>query len=52
MENITIIAMEKICCMYDRLRQWKENGKKIDLPVWENRGRAGNGVRSNGIINA
>ena len=28
------VAVAGSIVLYDRLRQWKENGKKIDLPDW------------------
>lgn len=29
------VAVAGSIVLYDRLRQWKQNGKKIDLPTWE-----------------
>lgn len=35
------VAVAGSIAMYDRLRQWKSNGKRIDLPTWQ--GKNGQG---------
>ena len=43
------VAVAGSVVLYDRLRQWKMNGKRVDLPMWKHRGRTGNGIATDQV---